>query len=134
LQQSKLQQPPCHAFQQQSLQRQHSSSDSPERIPEHSVHLIICTQCAFLLAVLCKPYNSLETHSARALLRHVQHTFSQTSAEETTMMQTAFADRTAFADLITRIIHSFIHVTPVAEAHTSNAYPFQTPPTPQIDN
>jgi hypothetical protein len=29
--------------------------------------------------------------------------------------------------------HSFIHVTPVAEAHTSNAYPFQTPPTPQID-
>jgi hypothetical protein len=31
------------------------------------------------------------------------------------------------------VIHSFIHVTPVAEAHTSNAYPFQTPPTPQID-
>jgi hypothetical protein len=25
-------------------------------------------------------------------------------------------------------IHSFIHVTPVAEAHLSNASPFQTPP------
>jgi hypothetical protein len=28
---------------------------------------------------------------------------------------------------VSTFIHSFIHVTPVAEAHLSNANPFQTP-------
>jgi hypothetical protein len=36
------------------------------------------------------------------------------------------------AKLVVCAIHSFIDVTPVAEAHTSNAYPFQTPPTQQL--